>query len=93
MDPVTDRRHEDIARIVDILRARREELGLSQWELAIRTGSSQSRISEIETGATVNPGVSSLAVIARALGMRLGVLDEAFFIEEIPNVGTFDEGL
>lgn len=86
-------RNEDVAAIVDTIRKRRMALGLSQWDVAVLTGTSQSRISEIETGTTGNPQSDSLALVARALGLRLIVADERMFLEEVPFVGTVDEGL
>ena len=92
-DEELDPRHPDVATIVEILRNRRIELGWSQWDLAIRTGSAQSRISEIETGQTPNPGVRAFAVLARAMGLRLVLEDERFFLKEEVEVGTVDEDL
>jgi transcriptional regulator with XRE-family HTH domain len=51
-----------------LLRARREA-GLSQSELAARSGTAQAVISRIERG-TVSPSLDTLSKIAKGLGMR-----------------------
>ena len=50
----------------------REQTGLSQLELAQRTGIPQPTISRIERAAT-NPTVETLAQLARGLGCELRV--------------------
>lgn len=50
----------------EVICERREELGMSQEEVALAAGSSQGRISEIECGD--NPSFGLLMRIARALG-------------------------
>lgn len=51
-----------------LLRAR-QEAGLSQTELAARSGTAQAVISRIERGV-VSPSLDTLSRIARGLGMR-----------------------
>ena len=50
----------------EVICERREELGMSQEEVALAAGSSQGRISEIECGD--NPSFGLALRIARALG-------------------------
>ena len=50
----------------EVIRERREELDLSQEEVALAAGSSQGRISEVECGD--NPSFGLSMRIARALG-------------------------
>src|SRR5450631_3897360 len=49
---------------------RRQLLGLTQRQLATKSGVQQSEISRIE-GAVGNPTLQTIAVIARALGVRV----------------------
>jgi transcriptional regulator with XRE-family HTH domain len=51
------------------LRKRREELGLSQQELARRVKTRQATISDMERGTLKNPGVVLIRRLARALGV------------------------
>jgi transcriptional regulator with XRE-family HTH domain len=53
------------------LRDMRERAGLSQDELAAKSGLSQAQISQLERGQTRNPGVSTLMQLADALGVPL----------------------
>ncbi len=56
------------------MRARREQLGLSQGELAARIGTTtQSRISQIERGVTTQLSVSMLFRLAEALDCELSI--------------------
>jgi transcriptional regulator with XRE-family HTH domain len=57
----------------DKVRSRREQLGLSQVELADRIGTTQSRISQIERGATMQLSVLMLFRIAEALDRELSI--------------------
>lgn len=56
-----------LALTVQSLTARRREIGMSQRRLAALVGTSQSAISEIETGV-VTPSVGTLERWTRALG-------------------------
>lgn len=65
-----EREAPEVARLVDLLRERRCELGVSQQVLAERMGVTQARVCRWETGALL-PGVEDLRAWARALGLRL----------------------
>jgi transcriptional regulator with XRE-family HTH domain len=54
--------------LIDMLRGRRETLGISQGELAKRLGWTQQKISFIETGAR-RMDVLEYVNVARALGL------------------------
>ena len=54
------------------LRWQREKAGLTQAELARRTGVSQQQIAKLE-GAAANPTVGTIAKVARALGLSVDV--------------------
>ena len=56
------------------IRRRREQLGLSQQELARLLGMTQARISEIESGARPNVNLHNLRNLARALGVSADYL-------------------
>lgn len=65
--------HESISGSIiaaDALSAARAQAGISQAELAARTGIDQSDISKIERGAA-NPSVTTLSRLAGAMGMEL----------------------
>ena len=53
------------------IRVRREQLGMTQQELACRVGCTKSMISQIERWK-VWPSIDLLLAIARALGMPVG---------------------
>lgn len=54
-----------------LLRQVREAEGISQQELARRSGVLQQTISKIEKGETTNPGVETLNALALAMGRTL----------------------
>ena len=54
-----------------LLRKVREATGISQQELARRSGVLQQTISKIEKGETLNPGVETLNTLARSMGREL----------------------
>ncbi len=56
------------------IRQRREQLDLSQQELARLLGMTQARISEIESGARPNVNLNNLRNLARALGVSADYL-------------------
>ena len=53
------------------LRMFREKAGLSQQQLAIKSGVGKTTISSIEIGQTANPGVSAAFRLSRALGVTI----------------------
>ena len=63
------------------IKERREELGMTQEELAQKSGISRQTISSIETGKYENVLVGTLASIATALGTTV----EKIFYPECPN--------
>jgi transcriptional regulator with XRE-family HTH domain/tetratricopeptide (TPR) repeat protein len=71
----------------DALRRRRAELGLTQEELAARTGLSVRAISDIERGRTPRPRRSSTSLLADVLG-----LDEPSPINDAVEAGEADQG-
>jgi DNA-binding phage protein len=60
-------------RLAHQLMVRRRELGLTQAKLAQMTGVGQADISRME-GGRANPTVATLAAVAHALGLRLGLI-------------------
>lgn len=58
--------------VADLIRAARTESGLTQTELARRTGTSQSAVARYETGAA-SPSVSTLERLLGAAGHRLEI--------------------
>jgi transcriptional regulator with XRE-family HTH domain len=65
---------EPISGLGERIRQRRRDAGLSQQGLAVAAGLSISVIAQLEQGQRDDPRVSTLAAIARALGVRLDVL-------------------
>ena len=55
------------APLAERVRLRRERLGLSASQLAIRAGTTRATISQIEGGVNANPGLALLTRLARAL--------------------------
>ena len=53
------------------IRERRERLGMSQADLAIKAGVKQSVLSDIENLKTLRPRIDTVAKIARALGITV----------------------
>lgn len=51
-----------------LLKEKRTEKGLSQYQLAAMSGIAQQTISSIESGSRPNPGILTLYPIAQALG-------------------------
>ena len=65
-----------LRRFRTVLRALREQQGLSQLELAERADVSQGYISALEAGEKKNPGLDVLKRLARALGVPVTELLE-----------------
>jgi transcriptional regulator with XRE-family HTH domain len=61
-------------RLGEAIRRARSRQGLSQQELAARSGVAYATVRKIERGETANPGFFTVADIARALGLRLDVM-------------------
>ena len=59
--------------IGEIISERREKLGMTQDDLAARSGVNRSFISNIEKGRR-NPSISSVANLAKGLKMKFSVL-------------------
>lgn len=62
----------------------RKELGMTQKELALRSGLTQANISKIEKGIS-NPTIETLLKLARGLGKRLTIQ-----LEELEGVEDYD---
>jgi len=58
----------------DKIKSRREQLGLTQRELAKQVGMNQSRISEVESGERKQMSLKNLRAMARALGVSADYL-------------------
>jgi transcriptional regulator with XRE-family HTH domain len=63
------------------IKERREELKMTQEELAIKSGISRQTISSLKNGKYDNVLMSTLAAIAAALGITV----EDFFCNQCPN--------
>jgi transcriptional regulator with XRE-family HTH domain len=61
-------------RLGEAVRRARSRQGLSQQELAARSGVAYATVRKIERGETANPGFFTVADIARALGLKLDVM-------------------
>ncbi|MGH8957464.1 MAG: helix-turn-helix domain-containing protein [Acidimicrobiia bacterium] len=59
-------------RVADLIRSSRQEVGLSQMDLAERVGSKQSVVSRWETGAD-EPRLSTLVRVLGACGLSLSL--------------------
>lgn len=57
----------------EFLVERRETLGLSQTGLAKRMGTTQSAVSDLETGETVDPGIGTISRWAQALDLQAAI--------------------
>ena len=62
-EPFTD----PAAPLAERVRRRRERLGLSAAQVAVRAQTTRATISQIETGVNANPGMALLGRLARAL--------------------------
>ncbi len=61
----------DLPDVVNELRRRRKEAGLTQADVAARMGTTQSAVSEIESGATADPRLLTVLRYAQAVGLQL----------------------
>mgnify|MGYP001595938951 CR=1 FL=1 len=59
--------------IAEVVKAAREEAGLSQSEVAERAGTKQSVIARLESGRGGIPGLSLLDRVGRAIGLKMSV--------------------
>ena len=74
-DPATAKEYEELRpqyEVISQIIKVRDEQGITQQELAERTGIRQSNISRFESG-NYNPSLEFLARIARGLGMELHI--------------------
>jgi len=65
----------DLFEIGARVRARREEMGLTQFDLAERSGVSRVRISHLESGRAYNMSFGKVTALLDACGMSLRVAD------------------
>jgi transcriptional regulator with XRE-family HTH domain len=63
--------------LIQQIRGRRADAGISQRALAARSGLTQAHISQIETG-TLEPGLSSFIDMARALDLEIMLVPKKF---------------
>lgn len=63
-------------RIGAVVRRLRRQRKLTQAQLAARAGLSQGHLSHVERGERLNPGMTSLKRLARALDVSIGELLE-----------------
>jgi transcriptional regulator with XRE-family HTH domain len=74
--------------IGDRIRAVRKAVGLTQEEIARRAGLTLKAVGEVERGEVQDPHISSLASIARALGVEVAdLLGEPVPLAEVPETG------
>lgn len=59
---------------MNILKESRIQSGLTQAQLATKSGLSQAYINELEKGKKINPSISVLSRLAQALGVPLSQL-------------------
>lgn len=85
---MTAARREEIARR---LYEAREDLGLSQGELATDTGVIRSSISRYESGERV-PSAKTMRKLGNALGKSVAYLRASDFREETNGTGRADQG-
>ncbi|KJD45625.1 helix-turn-helix domain-containing protein [Paenibacillus terrae] len=61
----------EMARVVNDIVRRRKELGLTQRDVAERTGITQAQVARLETSTSV-PSMETVMKVALALGFKLG---------------------
>ncbi|MGE7595641.1 helix-turn-helix domain-containing protein [Peribacillus frigoritolerans] len=64
-----------VADLVDEIRGKREELGLTQRDLAEKTGLKQSAIARMESGGAI-PRLDTVLRVALALGLRFTLIKD-----------------
>ncbi|MBW8383125.1 MAG: helix-turn-helix transcriptional regulator [Youngiibacter sp.] len=75
IDPESGKAIEDMESLANIIAAmvdRRNSLGISQRELALRTGLSQSSVARIES-LSITPNMDTLLKILKQLGLKLTI--------------------
>ena len=78
-DPTSLGDHLDFAVFLQSVRDRRESLGLTLTEVALRMGVDHAAVSRLESGKQPNPTINTLMRYIEALGFRLtwGLADRA----------------
>lgn len=66
---------EFVADLVDEIRDERERLGLTQKEVAERTGLKQSAIARMESGGAI-PRLDTVSRVARAMGLKFKLIKD-----------------
>lgn len=64
-----------VADLVDEIKDKREKLGLTQKELAERTGLKQSAIARMESGGAI-PRLDTILKVAIAMGMKFSLIKD-----------------
>ena len=83
-DPANFWTRPDLSKKKTKLARARVKAGISQGELAIRTGISRSTLQRLESGKTTNPTLQSLVKIAVVLGIGLEEIVEDRWLEARP---------
>lgn len=63
--------HEPAHPLIQMLTAYRRSIGITQNQVAEHMGYTQSSVSDIESGITVNPGLNTVFKYAESLGTRI----------------------
>lgn len=78
--------------LAEFIRSKREELNLSQRQLGITSGLSNTVISKIENGERTEPDVDTLRKLASALNVRvIELMKVVGYIEETIDHGKYTE--
>jgi transcriptional regulator with XRE-family HTH domain len=72
---------EVLAEIISHMIERRQEIGLSQRDLAEKCGIKQAAIARIETMRTV-PQIDTIAKLLKPLGLKLAIVPDEQYIEQ-----------
>lgn len=73
-----------ITELANVIRKRRQEIGMTQIELAFKASTTQKSISKIETGKE-NPSFLTMLSIVKALDMDVVIMDQS---EETVHLST-----